>query len=155
MIPTDLQSGLKARLKKLFVNKKFTDPDGELIPLHVFEQHLPEKPQEDISLFPYIIVQLLEGEQQAVSEPHTVKVLFIIGVYDESSDNQGNKEVMAIINKIFEDLGKRPIQSRRFELTFPIRWGLHEEDVAPYFFGAVETTWSAPAFMREDVEALI
>lgn len=155
MIPTDLQGSLKARVEQLFSGKLFKNPKGELVPLQVFEQHLPEKKSNEDERFPCVLVQLNFGEQKSPSDQHTAPILFVIGIYYDEPDNQGHKVVMEIINKLFEDFSKHPFQNMKYEVKFPLRWGLHEEDVAPYYWGAVETTWVLPTFQRTDVEALI
>lgn len=155
MIPTELQKGLIERVKKTFSHNTFTNPDLKQITLNVFEQHLPEKESNDISHYPFVIVQLIDGEQEnEMEQPHT-KVLFIVGVFYDKSDNHGHQEVTTIINKIFADLANNPIQSNRYELKYPIRWALHDEDTAPYYFGAIETNWHTLSMNREDVNHLI
>lgn len=155
MIPTELQTGLVTRLKDLFSDKTFNNPDMNRVSIHVFEQHLPQKEQNDINYYPYVIVQLVDGEQIGETDPEKAKIMFIVGAFDDHEDNQGHKEVIEVINKILIDLKKNPLQDMKFELQYPIRWALHDEDVAPYFFGAIETTWSEPIFIREDVEAMV
>lgn len=155
MIPTNLQNGLKKKVEEIFSGDLFNNPDSERVSLSVFEQHLPEKSKDDISHYPYVIIQLSEGEQASEISEYFTKVLFIIGVVDEGSENQGHEDVVRIINKIFEYLSKFPLIDGQFELKFPIRWAIHEEETAPYYFGAVETTWSIPKFSREDLEAFI
>ncbi|EFV78954.1 hypothetical protein HMPREF1013_00838 [Bacillus sp. 2_A_57_CT2] len=152
MIPTELQMRLKKRVERIFEGKMFKNPNGNEVPLQVFEQHLPEKTANDENFYPYVIVQLNYGEQKSYNEQHKAPVLFVVGVYFEGNDNQGHKEVMGIINKLFEDFSRFPIEDMRYEIDFPLRWGLHEEDMAPYYFGAVETTWTLPTFQREDLE---
>ncbi|TYS66368.1 hypothetical protein FZD47_02455 [Bacillus infantis] len=152
MIPTELQDGLKERVLKIFEGDLFKNPKGESVPLQVFEQHLPQKKSKDDDPVPYVMVQLNYGEQKTPADQHKAPVLFVVGVFYDSPDNQGHKEVMGIINKLFEDFSRQPVQDDRFEIDFPIRWGLHEEDVAPYYYGAVETTWKLPTIRREDLE---
>ncbi|MEN8702496.1 hypothetical protein [Bacillus infantis] len=152
MIPTELQSGLKKRVIEIFEGDLFKNPKGEIVPLQVFEQHLPQKKNNEDNFYPFVIVQLNFGEQKSQLEQHKAPVTFVIGVIHEDDENQGHKSVMGIINKLFEDFSRRPVQDDRFEIDFPIRWGLHEEDVAPYYYGAVETTWTLPTFRREDLE---
>lgn len=155
MIPVDLQNGLVNRLKALFSNITFNDPNMERVQMHVFRQHLPVKSQNDLSYYPYVIVQIYDGEQEKENDPETAKIIFIVGSFDDNQDNQGYNEVVDAINKIFIDLKKDPQQDLKFELKYPIKWTLHDEDVSPYFFGAIETTWSVPIFIRDDVEGLI
>lgn len=155
MIPVDLQEGLKERLEALFREKSFENPDGEMVPLSIFEQHLPEKDKEDFSFYPYIIVQLQYGQQQSSEGQHEISITFIVGVYDEDPNNQGHKELVDIMQTLFENLENMPIQNGLYEVNFPMKWGFHDEDLFPYYFGAIETNWIVPTNRRKDVEALI
>lgn len=148
MIPTELQSSLKARVEKIFEGDLFKNPRGAYVPLQVFKQHLPAKKSNEDNFYPYVIVQLNFGEQKTESDQHKAPVLFVIGIHYDEEDNQGHQEVMGIVNKLFESFRKYPIEDQRYEIDFPLRWGLHEEDMAPYYYGAVETTWKLPTFMR-------
>lgn len=157
MIPLYLQDGLKERMTALFETSKFQDPDNpdnNDVSLNIFEQHLPEKPSDDVSLYPYIIIQLSEGEQIREIEEPTVKVDFIIGVFNDEDKYQGYRDVANIIITIHNELKKRPLVNQQYELTFPIRWRIHDEDVSPYYFGGIETNWKIPNQMRKDVENL-
>jgi hypothetical protein len=156
MIPTDLQEGLKQRLEQVFSNQFFKNPENDNAPLNIFKQHLPERPEDDYSLFPYVIIQLVEGEQADENAEQHVKVLFIIGAYDPDRNNQGYQHVTMIIQKMIESFKKAPLINQKFELKYPLKWAVYnEEDVAPFYFGGVETLWAVPSHSREDVEALI
>ncbi|MBT2717548.1 hypothetical protein [Bacillus sp. ISL-57] len=155
MIPIDLQAGLKTRLEAEFANRTFKNPNNQDVPLNVFEQHLPQKKKEDLSLYPYVIIQLSEGTQVTEVSSEDIKIMFIIGIYDIDSSNQGYREVTRIINRITTNLTLNPLVNRKFEMNYPIKWTIYEEDVAPYFFGGIETTWAVSTFSRQDVEELI
>jgi hypothetical protein len=155
MIPTDLQDELEKRMKALFTNTQFKNPDNEYIPLNIFKQHLPEKKSNDISLYPYLIIKLVEGEQRNENDLQQAQVVFVAGVFDDTNNYQGYRDVSSIIQKIYENLKRQPLVGNTFELQYPIRWALHDEDVYPYYFGGLETNWGVPTALREDVEALI
>jgi hypothetical protein len=155
MIPTDLQEGLKQRLEQVFANHFFKNPENEKAPLNIFKQHLPERAEDDYSFYPYVIIQLVEGEQADENDEQHVKVMFIIGVYDSDRNNQGYQDVVMIIQKITENFKKAPLINQKFELKFPLKWAVYDEDVAPFYFGGVETLWAVPSHLREDVEELI
>lgn len=153
MIPTDLQDNLQLRCLEVFKDKYFLGVNEGKVPLNIFKQHLPEKKKSDRSLYPYILIKLIEGEVE--SDDQQAKVDFIIGTYDEGTNNQGYRDVCMIIQKIFEDFKKHPRIDGEFELQFPMKWIIHDEDVQPYYFGAIETLWGVPTLLREDVEAMI
>ncbi|WP_260288453.1 hypothetical protein [Peribacillus aracenensis] len=155
MIPIDLQEGLKTRLEAEFSNRTFKNPNNQDVPLNVFEQQLPQKKKEDLSLYPYVIIQLNEGTQVTDSSSEDIRIMFIIGIFDNDSSNQGYREVTRIINRITTNLTLNPLVNGKFEMNYPIKWTIYEEDVAPYFFGGIETTWAVSTFSRQDVEELI
>lgn len=159
MIPIKLQASLKLRAENFFEHALFKNPKPEpgmeMVSLQVFEQNLPQKSKEESSFFPFLIIKLLEGERKTSEGPHLVNVGFIIGAFDADSDNQGYRDVAAIINKLYENLSKYPIADGQFELEHPIKWRIHEEETDPYFFGVIETTWTMPILTRVDVEELI
>ncbi|PAQ15068.1 hypothetical protein CD798_08475 [Bacillaceae bacterium SAOS 7] len=155
MIPVELQSGLKERIEEAFSGTLFKNPDGERVSLNVFEQNLPQKSKDDISFFPFVIIKLMEGEKKTELSEHMARVGFVIGVFDEDIENQGYRDVAMIINKIIEDISKKPQINRQFDFSFPLKWRIHEEETDPYYWGVVETNWSLPVFLREDVEAFI
>lgn len=157
MIPVELQDGLEARLKKLFSGFLIKNPNGVEGPLNIYKQHLPEKQddQDDLSLYPYILIKLFSGEQLNEEDTQQVTVLFVVGVFDDGNLNQGYREVLTIMQKVENDLKRNPTVSNVFEMGFPFRWSLHEEDVEPFYFGGIETVWTTPSMNREDVEALI
>lgn len=155
MIPTDLQAGLKTRIQAAFSGTLFNSLSGERVPLTVFEQNLPQKSKDDISYFPFVIVKLLDGEKKTEQSEHLTSVGFVIGVFDEDNENQGYRDVTMIINRIIENISKNPQINGQFDLQFPLKWHIHDEETDPYYWGAVETFWSLPVYMREDVEGLI
>lgn len=155
MIPTELQSLLKARVEELFEGKLYNSPSNERVPLKVFEQQLPNKKSNDETHYPYIIVSLNYGEQKTIEDYQKAPVLFIIAIYEEDPDNQGHKEVLSIANDLLKNFMEYPILDKQFEFGFPVRWGLHEEDMAPYYYGALETQWTLPKIQRVDLEGLI
>lgn len=152
MIPVNLQKGLIQRLEEIFSQFKLKNPNNEDVNINIFEQHLPqsESDDDDVSLYPYIIVKLADGEQENETSAHKIKVLFVIGVFDDSYDNNGYQDVVNIVQKLIAGLKSKPIIEKKFVLDYPMRWLVHEEDVYPFFFGGVETYWETNAFQRVD-----
>ncbi|MEK4883670.1 hypothetical protein NST81_02915 [Bacillus sp. FSL W8-0223] len=158
MIPTDLQAGLKERLENAFSDTLFNSPSGDRVHVNIFEQNLPQKSDKDQDLFPFVIVKLLEGEQKGEQDEQNENITtvgFVIGTFDDDNQNQGYRDVTQIINKIVEVLKKEPVINRRFTLKYPLKWRILEEETDPYYYGAVETSWSMPAYDRQDLEGLI
>ncbi len=85
-------------------------------------------------------------------KPSSVRLLIVIGVYDESLDNQGYRDVLSIMSKIRLELLSRPIISQRFTLIDKLEWTLPDEELNPYYFGGITATWqfnSIPLEMNE------
>lgn len=156
MIPIFLPTALEKRLEEVFMHTKFkSSRDGEDVSLNIFTQSLPKRSKNEASLYPYVIVQLSEGEQSTESSIDQVKVMFVIGVFDEDNQNQGHQHVMRIINDISQNLKQNPNIEGQYQLSYPYRWVIHDEDTSPYFFGGIETTWEVSTYSRNDVEEFI
>lgn len=158
MIPIVLLDGLVDRFKDELKGYKLRDPrtPGAYKEINVFSQHLPVKNKEtDKSLFPYLCIRLRDGEEQSADDPGTCQILFIAGVFDRSDDNQGFRDSVALVNKVYQSLIRSPKINDQFELVHPIRWAYQEEDSEPYYFAGLETNWAVPKPIREDVEHLI
>ena len=116
MIPTFLQDDLNEELKEILKNSTFKDTNGERKKINVFSQDLPvesNREDEDEDPFPYIINKLDSGDIQSEESAHEVKVLLLIGIYDEDRNRQGYKDVLHIINKIYERVAKQNVLNKR------------------------------------------
>lgn len=172
MVATFLQDDLAAELKTVFSGLKLKTPMGGLSEVNVFTQALPippptEPPEgEDQTLleegftdtdpvktedpYPYAIVRVEDGRIEAIDDDQTVTVLVILGVYDDDLRNQGHKDVLNMIQDIYERFAKNAILARKYECQHPIQWSLQEEESYPYFFGGVALTFNTVQIRRED-----
>lgn len=162
MIPIELQDELENRMKDIFMDMKFKNPKytkegglDEYISINIFPQHLPEKKSSDVSLYPFLLIQMIDGEQLEETSSQAVKVRFITGVYDRDENYQGYRDLTKIIQNVYESLKRNPLIARRFELQFPISWFISDDSPYPYYLGGIETIWSIPTVLREDVEVFI
>lgn len=162
MIPIQLQDDLINRVKKLFADAQYINPkyqsggdEPQYIPINIYSQHLPEKKSSDVTLYPFVLIQLVEGEQSSADEALNTKIHFTIGIYDNDKNYQGYRDLCSVIQKIYEDLIRNPIENMRFELQFPISWFISDDNPFPYYFGGFETIWGVPKALREDVEEYI
>lgn len=158
MIPIILLDELVDRFKDELKGYELRDPRNPDVfkKIAVFSQHLPAKSKStDTSLYPYLIIRLRDGEEQSANEPGTCQILFIAGVFDRSDDNQGFRDSISLVNKVYQSLIRNPVINNQFELIHPIRWTYQEEDSEPYYFAGLETNWEVPKPIREDVEHLI
>lgn len=154
MIPSELQDALNKELKTLFINQRFLNQDKDLESVNIFSQDLPiesNREDEDEDLFPYIITRLIDGSVDT-NEPYIVRTLLIIGIYDENPNKQGYKDVLHIINMIYERFAKNPILADQFTANMPFSWSLQDEDTHPYFFGGIELSFRIPSITRRETE---
>lgn len=142
----------------LFKDFQFKEESGELTNLNVFSQSLPiPSGEDDPEPFPYIVVRAADGGKISPNSSETVRVGFVIGIFDESLNNQGYKDVFNIIDRIRQRFEKNPILCKRYcrlhSEQYPIHWTTSDEDTHPYFFGGVEMTFAIPTIEQEDTYA--
>lgn len=153
-----LQEDLREEIKKIFNGFLLKTPklDQEnkaiLSQLNVYDQSLPLQESDEEEPFPYVIVKLDQGNMKEGSA-HLVKVRLIIGVYDDDTNANGHKDVLNIIQKIYERFVVNPVLNGRYHMKddneFPFLWALPDDDTNPYYFGVVEMTWEVAAMRRE------
>ncbi len=124
MTARDLQTAIMEDLDRLFKNSRYKTPDHTLEPLKTHRQRINKRDAQDTEdPFPYIIVRLDSGGIEAVTDPHRVNVLLLIGIFDDAlgdyrdpppkdSDwndrNFGDLTVLEIIEKIQAHYEKQP-----------------------------------------------
>ncbi len=159
MIPVELQEELEKRVTKCLENYQIPDPhhqqaveEDKNTAIKIYKQHLPKKDKADESLYPYVLIKLMEGEQDT---DNTATVLLLAAAYDDEDSYQGFQHTAGILQKIYQDIMRNQVVGKRFSLQLPIRWAFPDDDTFPYFFGAIETMWELPSALREDVEGMI
>ena len=160
MTPLELQNALKKRVEEATNMLLLGSAEGQQKVLQVFEQHLPTKQKSqsrnpESTFYPCVIVYLDEGDHPGGEDPDKVKVYFVIGIYDDESDNQGYKDAMNVKEKIIQNLIRNPFIEGRFEFQKGYKWKYDDESNAPYYFVWIEAFFSIPRMEREDVEAMI
>ena len=176
MVALELQRDFIAELRVMLGGMRFKTRGGEDTELHIYEQNLPmqaakkanqEAVQDDAEmdedeedtrddemedLFPYCVVKLDSGKSQDASSAHIVKMKLVVGIYDDTLDASGYKQIL----NIFEDVRKRfrtnPILAKRYIVKDEMSWALpdEDEDTFPFFFGAMYLYWQTPEYGRED-----
>lgn len=161
MIATQLQDDLISELQNVLRNELFKnenhDPDEpaskECIPLNFYSQSLPiesSRDDDEKSYFPYVIVKLDSGNIPDTSSAHEVKTIIVIGLYDNNLNNQGYRDILHIINMIYERFAENPCLCKKYIAKEPFNWALQDEETHPYFFGGIELSFDIPAVKRED-----
>lgn len=150
MTPFYLQIDLRKELEILFKDFKLKSPCGEDLGIKVFEQNLPINNDDEYDPYPYIIVRITEGEIKDLYSNNSVQLMLIIGTYDDSNKADGHKDVLNIIQKIFERFRKNPNLSNKYVIQDSFKFALSEEDTWPYYFGGIEIGFDIHTIERED-----
>lgn len=163
--PAEVQTCLCDEIEKILSDMVFKSPQGEDTKMVAYPQSLPIRdesqstPAEDEEYtgdeefqaedpFPYTIVKVDTGQ---IADPVIVNTVLIIGIYDNDKKNQGHRTVLNIIQKINERFSKNPTLAGAFRMSEDsFKFALAEEDSYPYYFGAIDMSWQAPAYRRED-----
>ena len=157
-----LQDDLKEELEKILGEMSLKDPNKpkEHTGIKVYEQAIPkiridygnrnEEEEEDQSEepFPYIIIKLDSGK--IMNEYEAAKVELLIATYDDDLENQGHKDILNIINKIYERFYKNPMLANKYYRVNDIDWVLQDDDMYPYFYGAMGMEFKVRMFKKED-----
>lgn len=155
MTPDFLQEAIIGELRDEFRDLTLPTRTGERSSLNFFRQDVPiplgSDDEDDADpAIPYIIVRISDGTFDDHKEAMHVGVALIICVYDEGQDKHGHRDVLSIITRIYRRLGAVP-HIGPFMCELPIEWALQTElDTYPYYFGAVQLTFSIPGVRLED-----
>lgn len=152
MTPLMLQDELVEELKCLFKGYLYKASSGERVPINVFPQSIPinETDDEDDPI-PYIIVRLNSSKDDGTRDSfNTVKLVIIIGIWDNALDAQGHRDVSNIIHKIYERFQTTPNLNGKAVFSGEFNWLLQEDNYYPYSFGACSLKFHIAAIRRED-----
>lgn len=142
MTPLNLQQALKATLEQVAKLQLTAQHDGGF---NIFLQNPPPKSSKDDTIFPFICIELGDGEQSG-SEA-TQEIIMTIGVKDTTTDYQGFQDVVTAIEELRRALMNNPVIGRRYRMKPSIRWIIpRDEDTYPYYFGAVIVSYELPMF---------
>lgn len=165
MTALNLLDALVSRLKELFAGYELQAKSGLLQTVKVFAQYLPQpsspevnddetdsitEPQgyttDDIeNNFPCVIVKVDEmtDKEEGTLDATRINVRILAGIYDESPDCQGYRDVMNIIEVVRQDLLTMParVLAKRYRLEMPLKSYVFEDQPWPIYFGQIESTW--------------
>jgi len=148
MTPFMLQKDLVQELEALFQDFKLLSPALLENKVKIFEQGLPVKSKKnDVSNFPYIIVRINEG---SIGSENVCDVILIFGVYDESEERQGHKDLMNMIQDVCYKYSTERIIANKYTVIDEIEWTLQEEDIYPYYFGGIAFRVGIPKIYVQD-----
>lgn len=153
MTVCDFQETLKAELLEVFKDIRSRGPDGSIRNITGYCQSLPVEDADDetSSCFPYFIVRVSDGvDDDQYSIRGTVHAMILLGIYDDSRDNQGYKTILNMIQRFRERFEKNPLVGNMYRIQPKITWTLQDEDTYPYFFGGIQAKWDIMQFRKED-----
>lgn len=123
MVATFLQDDLVEELKLVFKDLRYKTPGGELSEINIFPQALPipgpaeppegesteyleeglgvTDPVKEEDPYPYAIVRIEDGKIETIDGNQAVTVLIILGAYNDSLENQGHKDILNMIQRIY------------------------------------------------------
>lgn len=162
----ELQTVLLDDLDELFKDRYFKTPHNTMQPPKAYPQNLPPKDaRSEDDPFPYIIVRIDHGGVDTQTDPHKVKVILVIGIYDDGildyrepppeegewdNRNYGTMAVLEIIERIQAHYENRPsLCGGKFYFDGPFHWALQDENAFPYNIGACDLTFSLAAPRKE------
>ena len=153
MTPIILQDELVEEIKRLLSDNLYKKPGTkEIVPINVFPQSIPvnETDDEDDPI-PYVIVRLNSGKDAGTRDSnHAVKLVVIIGIWDDGLESQGHRDVMNIIDKIYLRFQTNPNLNGVAVHSGEFNWALQEDGYYPYHFGACSLDFHIAAVRRED-----
>lgn len=152
MTPLDLQDELVEELKRLLSDYLYKAPSGERVPINVYPQSIPiNETDDEEDPIPYIIVRLNSGNDDGTRDSNnTVKLVIIIGLWDDALDAQGHRDVANIIQKIYHRFQTNPNLNGKAVYSGAFDWALQEDNYYPYSFGACSLSFHIAAIRRED-----
>jgi hypothetical protein len=139
VIVNSFVEALKSDLESLFSDFKLKNEADEEVGFTIYKHALPIAEGEgDPEPFPYIIIQVVDGGTESRQSEETVRIVLVIGVYDENADNQGTQDVLFAIQRIRRRFEQDVVLDKKYMKLEPFRWTLADGSQYPYFFGGVK-----------------
>lgn len=159
--PQLCQDALIELLEELFSGKKYAGQKNRK-ELKIYKQDPPEPTgydtdvDTDASCAPYIVVEMTGGAIKDDNSPQLVDFSIVICAYDDEVKHEGYQDVANIKEDIMQRICSAPYFGGAFTILKPITWAVQKDDSAPYYYGAVSITCTAPAMTQDAaLEALL
>ncbi len=168
--PLFCQEALVREVERITADMRFQNPKGgDLLPLRVFSQSLPvpqkkeggslsgedtieyQDGEEEEAIFqcPWCLVKIDGGKVPEINGGQEVSFGICFGVFRDDVRNQGHREILNLISRVYERFAKNPLLDGQYTCTGTFQWNLAEEDTYPYFFGAIAASFTFTGFRRE------
>lgn len=141
----DLIDALIPLIEKEFESRKYQDTTGEYMAPETYNSGLPPR-NSDGGKKPYVLFQLLAGEDEGDEVTETIGIDIIPCVYVPRRDSgdevtqqeEGNRDISNMITLIKSALRKNRIVGGRYRRAGKISWAILEDSPQPSpFFKAV------------------
>lgn len=142
-----LKNFLEEKISGYWSKKEYSE---EVCPIKIFEQQAPLlESNQETSMFPYVAV-IIEKEY-VENDDFKAKILFEVGVSDDSEECIGHKDVWTILNKIQTCLLDEEIIDGRYTMDiFNMEKSLQNQATYPKYYGWLKTLWSLPPIIRKE-----
>lgn len=158
MTAFDLQQSLLKEIANILAGVELKNSSGENAEITGYEQRLPkltEDEEEASQFFPYFIVQLENGSLDSEAEEDeydawSVSVIIQLGVFDDSKEGKGHRQLLTMIQKITDRFTEYPLLDNAFRARQKMDWELLDEDTYPFYFGGIEMHFLVPKQGRSD-----
>lgn len=149
-----LQEELEKEVERVLKDIICKSVKGELTHIKAFAQNLPKKvqnvsagqvnPKKDDDPYPFCVIELEGGSVSIPESMQEVSVTFTFGIYDDDVQCQGHKVILTMIQRITERFIKNPVLNGKYRMNHNVgvTWVLDNKDRYPYYFGAMEMTFS-------------
>ena len=151
--PLQLQKDLATEIENITKDMIFDTPVGKKQKLKGYIQRLPKifddtgEEEEEYDPYPFALIRIDKGTVN--NENNNVTVNIVIGIYDNSNDNQGHIAIMNIIDRFEERFLQKPTLNE-FSINEEMSFALDDESSSPYYLGAIITSWKVPKLNRKD-----
>ena len=140
---------LQKEIRKIIVQELI--PDMKIFEPNTFKGFLQDIPLDLGYGDETEIVDKNAGEINGASKPETVTVEIIIVIKDESEDMSGYQTLMVVINRIRDYFTANVGIQNKYRMKYPIKWGINDNTIAPYFVGNLITQWDIERMPFHDI----
>lgn len=171
--PLFFQDALAKEIEKITADMRFIAPKTkEMVQMKAFSQSLPikeysegneenneysgsfdydsEQMNDPIFKCPWCVVKIEGGDIPGINEWQTIQVAICFGIFNEDPRNQGHREILNLIQKVYSRFAVDPILDSQYTCSGEFEWAIQDEDTYPYFFGAISTNFKFAGYRREN-----
>lgn len=142
----DMSDALRALIEDCTSGLSMPDSNGGNSSPVVYDAFVPKKRRgETDPKLPFIVVRPSKGEDlppEMNAYHSTVEAMLLIAVH--RPDEEGYRDVVAIIEKIRQRLLTNPIFGKRFRVERPVAWEISEDETWPNWYGVMTLQVTIP-----------